>query len=44
MTAEDDSIFSYIVPSYFFVGDYEIVILQDPKGNALTIKINYNGQ
>ena len=25
-----DDIYNYIVPSYFSVGDYEIVILQDP--------------
>ena len=44
MKADDDSIFSYLVPTYFNVGVYEIVILQDPFGNALTIKINYNGE
>lgn len=39
---QDDKIFSYLVPSYFSVGPYEIVVLQDPEGNALTIKINYD--
>tara|TARA_R100000951_G_scaffold26046_1_gene22072 strand:+ start:10103 stop:10234 length:132 start_codon:yes stop_codon:yes gene_type:complete len=43
MTGDDDSIFSYLVPSYFTVGVYEIVALQDPEGKVLTIKINYNG-
>lgn len=40
--ANDDPLFSYLVPSYFTVGPYEIVALQDPQGNTLTIKINYN--
>jgi len=44
MTLEDDSIFGYIVPTYFNVGKYEIVVLQDPQGNALTIKISYDGE
>ena len=38
--ADDDPIFSYLVPSYFSIGPYEIVTLQDPYGNALTIKIS----
>ena len=39
---QDDKIFSYLVPSYFTVGPYDIVIIQDPDGHALTIKINSN--
>lgn len=42
MIADDSSFYSYLVPSYFSIGPYEIVVIQDPKGNALTIKINYN--
>jgi hypothetical protein len=34
-------IFEQIVPSYFEIGDMEIIILQDTMGNCLTIKINY---
>lgn len=34
-----DDMYNYIVPSYFSVRDYEIVILQDPYGNLLTLKI-----
>lgn len=44
MIIQDDPIFSYFVPTYFTVGAYEIVILQDPQGNALTIKISYDGE
>mgnify|MGYP003628329452 CR=1 FL=1 len=44
MIAYDDSIFNYLVPTYFTVDMYEIVIVQDSHGNALTIKINYNGE
>jgi|TARA_S200002703_G_scaffold24120_3_gene20954 hypothetical protein len=35
------NIFEEIVPSYFEIGDMEIVILQDKNGELLTIKINY---
>ena len=34
-----DDIYSYLVPSYFNVGEYEIIILQNPEGDVLTIKI-----
>ena len=34
-----DDMYNYIVPSYFSIGVYEIVILQDPYGNLLTLKI-----
>ena len=34
-------IFEEIVPSYFDIGDMEIVILQDGHGEFLTVKINY---
>ena len=34
-----DDIYNYLVPSYFDVGEYEIVILQDPYGNILNIRI-----
>ena len=37
MKGED--LFSYLVPSYFDIGGYEIVILQNPNGELLTIKI-----
>tara|TARA_Y100001963_G_C6704628_1_gene411284 strand:- start:1040 stop:1156 length:117 start_codon:yes stop_codon:yes gene_type:complete len=33
-------VFNYLVPSYFEIGELEIVILQDPYGKILTIKIN----
>lgn len=39
---QDDKIFSYLVPSYFSVGPYEIVVLQNPEGDCITIKINYD--
>ena len=31
--------YNYIVPSYFSIGEYEIVILQDPYGTLLTLRI-----
>jgi len=34
-----DDMYNYIVPSYFSIGACEIVILQDPYGNLLTLKI-----
>jgi len=34
-------ILNFIVPSYFEIGDMEIIILQDKNGELLTIKINY---
>ena len=37
MKGED--IFEMLVPSYFEVGDYEIVVLQDPEGELLTLKV-----
>jgi len=40
-----DYLFSIIVPSYFSIGVYEIVILQDSEGNLLTLKIEeYEGE
>tara|TARA_R110002020_G_scaffold78287_3_gene196973 strand:+ start:88 stop:210 length:123 start_codon:yes stop_codon:yes gene_type:complete len=33
-------VFNYLVPSYFEIGDLEIIILQDPTGKLVTIKIN----
>jgi len=37
MTSDD--LFSMLVPSYFDIGGYEIVIIQDPNGDLLTLKI-----
>jgi|TARA_R110000744_G_scaffold190921_2_gene310131 hypothetical protein len=34
-----DSIFDTFVPSYFEVGNYEIIILQNPEGDLITLKI-----
>ena len=39
ITLELDDIYNYIVPSYFKIGEYEVVVLQDPYGTALTIRI-----
>jgi hypothetical protein len=40
-----DSLFDLLVPSYFEIESYEIVILQDPEGNLLTLKIaKYEGE
>ena len=36
-------VYNYLVPSYFEVGDFEIVVLQDPNGELLTLKINTYG-
>ena len=33
-------IFAMLVPSYFDVGGYELIIIQDPDGNLLTLKIS----
>ena len=33
-------ILNFIVPSYFEIGDMEIIIIQDRYGNCLSIKIN----
>tara|TARA_R100000781_G_scaffold67245_1_gene42413 strand:+ start:93 stop:209 length:117 start_codon:yes stop_codon:yes gene_type:complete len=33
-------VFDFIVPSYFEIGDMEIIIIQDRYGNCLSIKIN----
>jgi len=37
MTSDD--LFSILVPSYFDINGYEIIIIQDPQGNLLTLKI-----
>ena len=34
-----DSIFDTFVPSYFEVGNYEIIILQNPEGDLITLKV-----
>ena len=34
-----DDMYNYIVPSYFSIGEYEIVILQVPYGTLLTLRI-----
>ena len=44
IVVNEDTIFGYLVPTYFDIRGYEIVVLQDPYGNVLTIKINYNGE
>ena len=36
-------VYNYLVPSYFEIGDFEIVVLQDPNGELLTLKINNHG-
>tara|TARA_R100000544_G_C2168889_1_gene31249 strand:- start:317 stop:445 length:129 start_codon:yes stop_codon:yes gene_type:complete len=42
MKGED--LIGYLVPSYFDVMGYEIVIIQDAEGNLITLKIvNYEG-
>ena len=33
-------LFKLIVPSYFDVGGYEIIILQNPEGDLLTLKVS----
>jgi hypothetical protein len=33
-------IFKYLVPSYFEIDGIEIVIIQDPEGKLLKLKIN----
>ena len=39
-----EDIFDLIVPSYFDIGGYEIIILQNPEGDLLTLKIaQYDG-
>tara|TARA_R110000787_G_scaffold21081_1_gene62662 strand:- start:4277 stop:4414 length:138 start_codon:yes stop_codon:yes gene_type:complete len=38
-TSLTDSIFDKIVPSYFEVGNYEIIIFQTPEGDLLSLKI-----
>ena len=35
----DTDFFSMLVPSYFDIGGYEIVVIQDPNGDLLTLKI-----
>jgi len=32
-------LFSMLVPSYFDINGYEIVVIQDPQGELLTLKI-----
>tara|TARA_R110002020_G_scaffold109623_1_gene253580 strand:- start:1058 stop:1183 length:126 start_codon:yes stop_codon:yes gene_type:complete len=32
-------IFEFLVPSYFDIEGYEIIILQNPEGDLLTLKI-----
>jgi len=32
-----------IVVTYFDIDEYELMIVQDPQGELITIKINYNG-
>jgi hypothetical protein len=39
-----DSIFDMFVPTYFEVGDYEIIILQNPEGDLITLKITEYGK
>ena len=39
MKGEKLDLFELIVPSYFDVGGYEIIILQSPEGDLLTLKI-----
>ena len=34
-----DTIFDTVVPSYFEVGDYEIIILQNPEGDLITLRV-----
>tara|TARA_Y100000361_G_scaffold124451_1_gene117558 strand:- start:522 stop:644 length:123 start_codon:yes stop_codon:yes gene_type:complete len=34
-----DNILDILVPSYFEVGPYEIIILQNPSGDLITLKI-----
>tara|TARA_R110000824_G_scaffold87704_1_gene216093 strand:+ start:308 stop:439 length:132 start_codon:yes stop_codon:yes gene_type:complete len=36
-------LFETIVPSYFEVGGYEIIILQTPNGDLLTLRIEEYG-
>ena len=37
-----DDVYNYIVPTYFQIGDYEIVILQNPEGDVLTIRVEHD--
>ena len=39
---EIDDAYNYVVPSYFKIGDYEIIILQKPDGDLITIKVQYD--
>tara|TARA_R110002012_G_scaffold7040_1_gene33315 strand:+ start:3554 stop:3682 length:129 start_codon:yes stop_codon:yes gene_type:complete len=34
-----DNLFDMLVPSYYEVGNYEIIILQNPQGDLITLKI-----
>jgi len=34
-----DSLFDILVPTYYEVGNYEIIILQNPQGDLITLKI-----
>tara|TARA_R100001198_G_C5135079_1_gene151499 strand:+ start:438 stop:563 length:126 start_codon:yes stop_codon:yes gene_type:complete len=35
-----DNLLDFLVPSYFTVGNYEIIILQNGEGDLLTLKIH----
>tara|TARA_R110000787_G_scaffold250180_2_gene355793 strand:- start:896 stop:1033 length:138 start_codon:yes stop_codon:yes gene_type:complete len=37
-----DDAYDYLVPSYFQIGECEIIILQSPEGDAITIKVRYD--
>ena len=39
-----DSVLDIFVPTYFEVGDYEIIILQNPEGDLITLKITEYGK
>jgi len=34
-----DDLFEFLVPSYFDIDIYEILILQNPQGDLITIKV-----
>ena len=39
-----DRLLDVFVPTYFEVGDYEIIILQNSEGDLITIKITDYGR
>jgi len=39
-----ERILDIFVPTYFEVGDYEIIILQNPQGDLITLKISTYGK